>query len=78
MAKQYFITCTETRIKTNGETYEKTGAWGYCSTIKTAKAMIKRHRKDYAQYNPHNYKVFDSWADVDETTNHVPCVYSEK
>ena len=47
------------------------------SSIKTAKMYINRCRKQKAQYNPRNFRIYDHWADVDPITNYVPCVYQE-
>lgn len=50
---------------------------GNASTIKSAKAIISRVKKEQAEHNPRNFKVYDSYADIDEATNHVPAVYEE-
>lgn len=50
----------------------------HASTIKTAKTYIKRIRKEYADENPRNFRIYDSWGEVDLLTNYVPCVYQEK
>lgn len=51
--------------------------WAMASSIKTAKMYINRCRKQKAQYNPRNFRIYDHWADVDPITNYVPCVYQE-
>ena len=51
--------------------------YGNASTIKTAKQYIRKCRKNEAKYNPRNFRIYDSWADVDPETDHVPCVYQE-
>lgn len=71
--KQYFVTCESDRKICGG--YEYTV--GYASTIKSAKAIIRNERLNRAEFNPRNFKVYDSYAEVDKSTNHVPCVYTE-
>jgi hypothetical protein len=51
--------------------------YGYTSSLKSAKGYISRARKTEAEYNPRNFRIYDSWADVDPETNHVPCIYAE-
>jgi hypothetical protein len=51
--------------------------YGNASSIKTAKQYISRCRKTDAEYNPRNFRIYDSWADVDPATDFVPCVYQE-
>lgn len=72
MAKRFFVRYTSDR-KVCGE-YDHPA--GNASTLKSAKAIISSIRRDYAEYNPRNFRVYDTWADVEESTNHVPCVYS--
>ena len=47
------------------------------STIKTARSYINRVRKTEAQDHPRNFRIYDSYGDVDQTTDFVPCVYKE-
>lgn len=72
--KQFFIEFESDRIVCRSNNHQL----GNASTLKTAKAMIKRARKtDYiAEYNPRNFRVYDCWADCPED-EHVPCVYQE-
>ena len=52
--------------------------YGYASTMQRAKGYIKDCRESYLQrYNPRNFRIYDTWADVDPVTNYVPCVYQE-
>lgn len=74
MCKQYFVEYESDRIVCGS----KIRTAGRASTIRSAKSIIRNIRKNYAEENPRNFKVFDSWADVDEETNFVPCVYEEK
>lgn len=48
---------------------------GNAGSLKSAKTLISHIKDDYIEYNPRNFRVFDSFADVDPQTNHVPCVY---
>ena len=50
--------------------------YGNASSIKTAKGYIRRCKKEN-NYNPRNFRIFDSWADVDPETDFVSCVYQE-
>lgn len=50
--------------------------WGFASSVKTAKGYISRCRKECAEYNPRNFRVYDTWGNI-EDCGHVPCVYSE-
>lgn len=72
--KQFFIEYTSDKKRCGSYTHTA----GNASTIKSAKSIIRSTRKNEAVYNPRNFKVFDCWADVDEETNHVPCVYFEE
>lgn len=49
---------------------------GFASTIKTAKSYISRVRKREAEYNPRNFKVYDTCGECEEN-EHVPSVYEE-
>lgn len=71
--KQYFVEY-ESDKKVCGR-YTHPG--GSTSTLNGAKSIIRRVRKELAEYNPRNFKVFDCLADVDPVTGHVPCVYEE-
>ena len=51
--------------------------YGNASTIKTAKQYISRVRKTEARHNPRNFRIYDHFADVDPSTDYVPCVYHE-
>lgn len=47
-------------------------------SLKTCKQYIARVRRSRAEYNPRNFRIYDSFADVDPATDHVPVVYSEE
>ena len=51
--------------------------YGYANTIRTAKQYIARVRKNQADQNPRNFRIYDTWADADPITDFVPCVYHE-
>lgn len=51
--------------------------YGYASTVKTCKQYIRNCKKREAQYNPRNFRIYDSFADIDPKTGFVPVVYSE-
>lgn len=72
--KQFFVEYTSDRKCCGCYTHNA----GSASTITSAKRIIRNVRKNDAEYNPRDFKVFDCWADVDEATNHVPCVYVEE
>ena len=74
MRKQYFVEFESDQIVCGSNVHMASNA----SSIKSAKSIIKNIRKEYQNDNPRNFKVFDSWADVDSSTNFVPCVYEEK
>ena len=52
--------------------------WGRSGTLRTAKSYINRCRKEYAEFNPRNFKIYDVWGEIDPETHYVPCVYSEE
>lgn len=71
--KQYFMEYESDKIvnRSNIHTY------GRGNTIKTCKQYISRVRQNEAQYNPRNFRIYDSFADIDPETDFVPVVYSE-
>ena len=71
--KQYFIQYESDKMICGTNIHTD----GNASTIKSAKSVIRNIRKRIAEENPRNFRVYDCWADVDENTNFVPCVYSE-
>ena len=50
---------------------------GNASAFKSAKAIISSVKKEMAKYNPRNFRVYDSDAEIEESTNFVPCIYYE-
>lgn len=71
--KQYSMQYESDQICCGSHNHE----WAMASSIKTAKQYISRCKKEMAQYNPRNFRIYDHWADVDPETNYVPCVYQE-
>lgn len=51
--------------------------YGYASALRTAKAYIARCLKDFSYERPKNFRIYDSWTDVDPETGRAPCVYRE-
>ena len=49
--------------------------YGFASSLKTAKQYINRCCKEKAEYNPHNFRIYDTYSDLDPKTGYVPCVY---
>ena len=47
---------------------------GRCSSLKSARSIISKTRSEAAAEHPRDFKVFDTYADIDPATNHVPCV----
>ena len=45
--------------------------------MSTCKGYIRKVRKDEADKHPRNFRIYDSWAEVDPETGHVPWVYRE-
>lgn len=72
--KQYFVEYESDRMICRS--YNHPG--GNASTIKSAKSVIKNIRKQMAEYNPRNFRVYDSLGEIDQATNFVPCVYFEQ
>ena len=51
--------------------------WGYASTLKTAKTYINKCRKQEAKYNPRNFRIYDTYGELDTEANYISCVYQE-
>ena len=75
--KQYFITGYEIGMANNNFIYSRQVNIGNASTLASAKAMISRYRRARQGSSPQNFNVYDCWAEVDEETGFVPCVYHE-
>lgn len=71
--KRYSMQYTSDEIVCRSNNHE----YGMASTIKTCKQYISRCKKNKAQFNPRNFRIYDHYADVDPVTNYVPCVYQE-
>ena len=72
--KQYFIEYESDRMICGS--YNHPG--GNASTIKSAKSIIKKIRRLMAEHNPRNFRVYDSFGDICQSTGFVPCVYAEQ
>lgn len=72
--KQFFVEYESDRMICGS--YNHPG--GNASTIKSAKTIIRNIRKQKAEENPRNFRVYDSLGDIDEKTDFVPCVYLEQ
>lgn len=77
--KRYFMEYESDKINysSSREDFRNSHTYGYASTVKTAKSYIRECRKRYSDQNPRNFRIYDSYADVDPETNFVPCVYHE-
>lgn len=83
MRKQFFVEY-ESDVYNRGHWNQNTNDYGCniwfagnASTIRSAKSIIRNIRKNRVEENPRNFKVYDCWADVEQETDHVPCVYFE-
>ena len=76
--KQFFVRAYEVRTLQNGCPYGRTVDIGNASSLKSAKSMISKYRRENQEYEPQDFEVFDCWAEVDKETGFVPCVYKEK
>ncbi len=83
MCKQFFVEYESDKFN-HGMYNKETGEYGCyihfggnASSIRNAKAVIRQIRYGFASENPRNFKIYDSWADVNTETHFVPCVYSE-
>ena len=80
-SKQYFVECTTDVFQSNmynpnTKKYGSFEKWlGGCNSVKTAKSYISKAKKELADINPRDFKVYDSFADICQETNHVPVVY---
>lgn len=71
--KQYFVEYESDRMVCRSCVHQA----GNASTINGCKSIIRRIRKEYAELHPRNFKVYDTFGEVDPITNFVPCVYTE-
>ena len=71
--KQFFLMYESDELvcKSNDHIY------GNANSIKTCKQYIRKIRLNKAQYNPRNFRIYDSFADIDSLTDFVPMVYRE-
>lgn len=71
--KRYFVEYESDRVICGDNVHHG----GNASTIKSAKSIIRNIRKEQAERNPRNFRVYDCEGEIEETTNFVPCVYRE-
>ncbi len=71
--KRYFMEYESDRVVCGSNQH----VYGNASSLKTAKGYISHAKKTQAEYNPRNFRIYDTWGDIDPETNHVPCVYTE-
>lgn len=60
--------------------YDKHHIGGSCycgNSMKTMKTYINKIRRDYAEFEPHDFRIYDREA-PDEPDGHVGCVYQER
>lgn len=72
MTKRYFVEYESDRIICRSNVHE----YGRANSLKTAKGYISRIKKNYADENPRNFRIYDIYGECGEN-EHVPCVYSE-
>ena len=72
MAKRYFVEYESDKVVCGSNKHE------YCrtNTLKTAIGVAKRVKKELADQNARNVRVYDCFAELDPATNFVPCVFS--
>lgn len=75
--KRYFVIAYVVETLTNGCPCGRTANIGNVSTIRAAKSVISRFRRENQHTHPQDFCVYDCWAEVDPATNFVPCVYHE-
>ena len=74
-AMRYFVTCEHDNLICG----ESESTIGRASTIESAKSIIRKTRKDNGIFsNPHNFRIYDCFAEVNEATGFVPFVYKEQ
>ena len=74
MVKQYFVRYESDKTVCGSNDHPA----GAASSLKSAKSVIRSIRKNYAEQNPRNFRVYGTWAELDPETNHTPIIYSEK
>lgn len=73
MSKRYFMKYESDQVVCHSTDH----LYGNASTVKTAKGYISRCKREMKQYNPRNFRIYDSYGDVDPKTDYVPCVYQQ-
>ena len=73
MSKRYYVMFESDRIDLGKTDHYYAAA----SSIKTCKQYFSRIRSRYADDNPRNIRVYDTYGDIDPETDFVPVVYRE-
>ena len=71
--KQFFLMYESDQVIVQSKTH----MYGQANSVKTCRQYIRNIRKNEAQYNPRNFRVYDSYGDIDPATKFVPMVYEE-
>ena len=72
LMKRYFMEYESDRVICRSNVH----IYGFASSLKTAKGYISKCKKFYAEYNPRNFKIYDTYGEC-ASDEHVPCVYFE-
>lgn len=75
MAKRFSVFFDSDRINHFSNIGEHNHYYMDASSIKTAKGYISKIKKTFAEDNPRNFRIYDTWGDVDPATDFVPLVY---
>lgn len=82
MSKRYFVEYKSAKfdkLHYDPDTGEYGSYWhfyGNASTLRTAKNYISKIRRERADENISEFRIYDSWGDC-APDEHVPCVYRE-
>ena len=71
--KRYFLMYESDQIICRSHDHEYAGG----NSVKTCRQYIRNIRRDESQYNPRNFRIYDTFEDVDPETGFVPVVYQE-
>ena len=47
------------------------------STMRTAKGYINKIKNNHADENPRNFRIYDTFGEVEKDTNFIPLVFRE-
>lgn len=71
--KRYFMIYESDRVICGSRDH----TYGNATQLRTAKAYISKCRESEAMDNPRNFRIYDTFSDVDPETGFVRCVYHE-